>query len=358
LGTTPGSVWGSDGDQLFPELETFAGKPRERGRAYGSRHRDSIHSFLDKELYSAFISGAASKEELLRYADACARSVQEYSAPLGEELEGIAEGAELELEEILLITLHEELYHRGALPKIPHCTAVAVGPPHTKNGETLVGQTWDWMQSVFGLSRVLHWKRDDGPSLLAYGFPGMFCGAGMNSAGLALCWTSASLGNQALGARIGIPSYVLLTHFLYQESLDGVVEEAKRATNAGWFTFVMGDAHGRLLNIEGSPERIVTEESRSLLTRVGYGSREMTGTPAGADVKLSVRCDIFCEHVRDNRRPVDARCIQTLFADPEAGISVGKGTIDMMVFHTTERLAWLSRGPSYGVAWKKFEFPT
>jgi hypothetical protein len=357
LGSGQGTAWAVDGETIFPELETFTGKPRERGRAYGNWHRDAIHSFLDKELYSAFISGTASKEELLRYAGGCARAVREYSAPLGDELEGIAEGAELDVEEILLITLHEELYHRGALPKVPHCTAVAVGPPNTKNGETLVGQTWDWMRSVFGLSRVLHWKRDEGPSVLAYGFPGMFCGAGMNSAGLALCWTSASLGNQALGVRVGIPSYVLLTHLLYQETLDAVTEEAKRATNAGWFTFVMGDGHGGLLNIEGSPEKIVTEESRNLLARVGYGSHEMTGTPPGTPVRLSGRCEKFCNHVRDAGGEVDARRVQQWFENPAAEISVGKGTIDMMVFNTTDRVAWLSRGPSYGARWKKFEFP-
>jgi hypothetical protein len=345
------------GAQMFPALETFSGKPRDRGRAYGIKHRDAIHAFLDTELYAAFLSGAASKDELLRYAGACARSVQEYCAPLVDELEGIAEGAALELEEVVLITLHEELYHRGALPKVPHCTAVAVGPPNTRSGETLVGQTWDWMQSVSGLSRVLHWQREEGPSLLAYGFPGMFCGAGMNSAGVALCWTSASLGNSSLGVRVGIPSYVLLTHLLYQKSLEDVIHEAKRATNAGWFTFVMGDAQGRLLNVEGSPEKIVIEESRNLLTRVGYGSREMTGTPQGTAVNLSARCEKFCENVGAKSGPVDARRVQELFEDPNGGISVGKGTIDMMVFNTTDRIAWLSRGPSYGVAWTKFEFP-
>jgi hypothetical protein len=46
-----------------------------------------------------------------------------------------------------------------------------------------------------------------------------------------------------------------------------------------------------------------------------------------------------------------------LFEDPKREINVGKSTIDMMVFDTTKRTAWLSRGPSYRVAWKKFEFP-
>ena len=198
-----------------------------------------------------------------------------------EELGGAAEGSGLKFEELVLITLHEELYHRGALPKVPHCTAVGVGPPETSAKQTLVGQTWDWMETVAGMSSVVEWRTGDGPSVLAYGFPGMWAGAGLNSAGLALAWTSADLGNKSLGARVGIPSYALIAHLLYQESLDAVVKEVERDRHAGWFTFVMGDKTGRLLSIEGSPKKIHTEYVKGSLVRIGFGTRAMTGTPEG-----------------------------------------------------------------------------
>jgi hypothetical protein len=40
----------------------------------------------------------------------------------------------------------------------------------------------------------------------------------------------------------------------------------------------------------------------------------------------------------------------------ECAINVGKATIDMMVFDTTARAAYLSRGPSYKTAWRTFTF--
>jgi hypothetical protein len=52
----------------------------------------------------------------------------------------------------------------------------------------------------------------------------------------------------------------------------------------------------------------------------------------------------------------DLSRLQEYFADPRCGINVGKDTIDMMVFDTTARTAYLSRGSSYQVAWRKFEF--
>jgi hypothetical protein len=339
-----------------PAAEVISGKPRERGLAYGRTFRDGIRRFLKQEIYQAFVQKPSPKDEMLRYAGACGKVVQEVCPIIFAELEGIAEGAGLETNEVVLITLHEELYHRGVLPKVPHCTAVAAGPPDTADGHTYVGQTWDWMQTVAGWSRIVEWRRDEGPSVLAYGFPGLPTGAGVNSAGIALTWTSANLGDKAVGARVGVPSYVLLTHLLYQKDLEGVIREAKRDKHAGWFTFVVGDGDGNLINIEGSPKGIAVEPAKGRLVRIGFGSREMTGTPAGKEVKLHARCEKMYDLLRGSAGKTTLRTMQGFFEDPKCGISVGKGTIDMMVFDTTAKTAHLSRGPSYKVAWREFKF--
>jgi len=344
-------------DKKVPEFAkaVVAGKPRERGRQYGKQFADGIRSFLDKEIYRAFTDKPSPKDAMLRYAAACGKEVRAYSPEIFDELEGMAEGSGLRLEEHLLISLHEELFHKGVLPKVPHCTAVAAGPPDTTGGG-MVGQTWDWMETVFGMSSVLHWKRAEGPSVLSYAFPGLWVGSGLNSAGLALCWTSAALGEKGQGARVGIPAYVLLTHLLYQESLEAVEAEAKRATIAGWFTFVMGDGKGNLLNVEGSPDKLAIERPKGRLCRVGFGSRKMTGTADDAPVKFHARCQKMYDHLASAAGKIDRAAMQGWFADPKAGIAVGKGTIDLMVFDTTAREAYVSRGPSYGVAWQKFTF--
>src|SRR5262249_28453416 len=117
-----------------PPLTVIAGKPRERGVAYGKQLKSEIRRFLDQEIYKAFIGKLSSKDEMLRYAGACGEVVREACPIIFAELEGLAEGAGLKLDEIVLITLHEELHHKRVLPKVPHCTAVAVGPPDTADG--------------------------------------------------------------------------------------------------------------------------------------------------------------------------------------------------------------------------------
>jgi hypothetical protein len=345
-----------DAEDEFAPANVFEGKPKDRGHAYGKQFREAIRDFLRKEIDAAFVGRPSTKAQMLRYAAACGQVVRAECPLIAEEFQGIAEGAGLTFEEIVLINLHEEFYHRTDLPQHGHCTAVAVAPPDTGNRHTYVGQTWDWMQSVAGKSRVTEWRRPEGVSVLAYGFPGMPTGAGMNAAGIALCWTSAGLGTKGQTPRVGIPSYMLIAHLLAQKDLDSVVREAKKNRHAGWFTFVMADRNGRLVNIEGSPERVIVELADTRLVRVLYGSRAMTGVKPEERVPLHARCQKMYNLLRESQGKNDRSRLQDYFADPKYQINAGKATIDMMVFDTTARTAYLSRGSSYKVSWREFVF--
>lgn len=361
LGAMSGLPMALGGDETaagvapFPEALLISGRPRERGRAYGEQCQSEIRRFLDAEIYGVFEKKVFDRDDLLRYADACFKVIQDECPIIADEMEGMAEGSGLTVEEHVLITLHEELYHRGVLPPVPHCTAIAVGPPETR-GETYVAQTWDWMPTVAGMSRVLEWRRDEGPSLLAYAFPGLWVGAGMNSSGIAFTWTAAKLGEKQQMPRIGLPAYVLLTHLLYQPSLDAVADAAARNRHAGWFTFVFGDGTGRLLNVEGSPEEVACEETTGRLVRVGYGSRQMLASTDPQGTSRHPRCVTVDALLDQTRGATDLAAMQQNLGDPARGICVGKATIDMMIYNTTDRTAYLSRGAEYGIEWREFRF--
>jgi isopenicillin-N N-acyltransferase like protein len=332
-------------------LRVISGKPRERGRRYGQAFQEPIRAFLDRELYGRFTKGEITRDRMLRYAGQCSREIRSYSPVIMEELEGIAEGSGLEVEELVLMNLHEEMGHAGALPSVPHCTAFAAGPPDTADGRAYVGQTWDWMQSVYGLSSMLLWKRPEGPDLLAYAYPGLWAGAGLNSRGIALCWTSAGSGDP----RAGIPSYALLTQMLYQESLKEAAEEARRARPAGFFTFVLGDGEGRLLNVEGSPQEVAVEFGRGRMSRVGYGSRQMTRTPE-QPIDLHPQCRRMADLLAGSKGKLDRAALQGFCGDHQSTICKHPGTLDAMLFDCTGREAWVARGPGCSGRWKRFTF--
>jgi hypothetical protein len=359
-GAVPAGTPAADKGRAPPEvpdhtLTVIAGKPRERGRQYGRLFKGRIAAFLDREVYRAFEKQPAGRGAMRRYAGLCAKAVATFSPLLSEEVEGLAEGSGLQPEEVVLLSLHEELYHKGVLPSVDHCTAIAAGPPDTCDGRTYVGQNWDWMESVYGLSSVLLWKRPEGPSLLAYSYPGLWAGAGLNSAGIALCWTSTQ-GNGIPSPRVGIPSYLLIAHLLYQESLRDVIAEAKRAPHAGWFTFVLADGKGNLLNIEGSPKELAVEESRGSLARVYYGSRQMTRTPQGKEVPRHPQCRRMCDLLAAGKGRLDRPTLQGFFGDHESTICKHPGTLDSMLFDCTKCEAHVSRGPGCSGRWKTFRF--
>ena len=73
---------------------------------------------------------------------------------------------------------------------------------------------------------------------------------------------------------MGVPSYMLIAHLLAQRDIESVIHEAKRDKHAGWFTFVIADSEGRLVNVEGSPEGVAIERPKDRLARALYGTRK------------------------------------------------------------------------------------
>jgi predicted choloylglycine hydrolase len=314
--------------QESPSLEhgltVISGKPRERGRQYGTQFKDAIRGFLNREIYASFTEKPNAKEAMLRYSAACGKAIKEYSPLIFEEMEGMAEGSGLSIEETVLITNHEELWHRGLVPATDHCTVFGSAPPDTKDGDTFVCQTWDWMESVFGMSQMLHWKRPEGPSLLAYAYPGLWTGAGMNTAGLALTWHTG--GGDGKEPRVGIPAYVLIAQILYQDTFKGALEEARRATHAGWFVYLLGDGQGNLATLRGTPKKLEIA---------------MDAKANGGRIKADGEAKVDLARLQEHAPKVKA-----------------KSTIDAMIFNCAKKEAYVTRRAGGVTPWKKFSFTT
>jgi hypothetical protein len=349
----------------FAPATVISGKSaRERGIAYGAHFKDDIRRFLQQEIYEALGSKPTPKDEMLKYAAACRKVIREVCPMVAEEIEGIAEGAGMTDEEIILIHAHEELYHRNKLPEVAegHCTAVAVSPVDSGDGHTYVGQTWDWMTRLAGVSSVVEWRRDDAPSVLAYGYPGMPMGAGLNSDGIALCWTSGGSPPRVDKAppRVGVPAYALITHLLAQKDIESVIREANRDKHSGWFTFVIADADGNLVNIEGSPHGVEIERSSDRLARSYYGTHKMTSAKPGQPPQLHPRCAQAYKLLERTPGKNDRKTLERYLTEREYGIMGWKSpknkTIDVMLFDTAARKAYVSRGPEYGLKWREYGF--
>ena len=267
--------------------------------------------FSKRRFTVRFVDHPYSKDELRQYAAECGAFTREKCPLIAAECEGMAKGAGVTYEEIMLLNMDEELRLQTGKKKTPgHCTAVATGPSDSGDGHTYNGQTWDFLVTWAGKSSMTEWRRKDGPSVLAYGYPGLPMGAGVNSEGIAVTWTS---GGAKQTRHIGVPSYLLLGHFLTQPDIDSVVREANRHLQAGIFTFVISDAKGNLLNVEGTPEETAIEQPEERLARAYFGTRQLTHSEAGKPPKLHPRCQAMYDLLKQTSGKNDRETLQRYF---------------------------------------------
>jgi isopenicillin-N N-acyltransferase-like protein len=171
----------------FPLIE-IVGSPHERGVTYGRQARDRILRSI--EIYSRALKGLGMGPAGLR--DAVARlfpSIEGFAPDLIEEMRGIASGAGVAFEEIVLVNARTELLQLAARAKAPDpdgCTGAVLMAPATADGEVIHGQNWDWRAECVETAIVLRIRREDGPDILTFTEAGGLARSGLNGAGLAI----------------------------------------------------------------------------------------------------------------------------------------------------------------------------
>jgi hypothetical protein len=324
-------------------LTVVSGKPRGRGRQYGKHFKEGIGLWLQDIVESRKND---SLDRLLGFSEACGREVKSFAPAIMDELEGIAEGAERRLPEVLILACHEELWQDGTLSPVEHCHSVAVGPPCT-TGDAYVGQTYDFFGPT--VSHLVHWKRSEGPNILAYGYHGLWISVGLNSAGLAIGATLVrNPGNSVRGPRVGIPYYVWATHILSQDILKAALDESRRIKHAGWWTAVLADARSNLANSEVRLDEIAIESGRRHIARHQFGSRKMTATPEEKEVKLAGKAPMIVARLTKAKGEVDDNFLKELMA--RAG-----GSHDLMVFNASQGMVHIHRTQNHAdLRWQRF----
>ena len=253
---------------MFPVLEV-SGSAFERGRAHGERARDRVERSLANYARLFSFNGMA-WEEAQRRSAGYRDLIGAFDASLLEEMEGIARGAGRPFSEILALNARTEVLPPSFLTGADagECTAIAVGPPASLTGETLLAQNWDWIGSQREAMIVLRVREGSGqenaPACLTLTEAGMLAKIGFNSSGLGVCLNI--LRSVFDGARTGVPVHVLLRALLKCESVQGAVARATSLSFGGSSNILMADRGGECASLEFSPEgmRVVRGEGATL----------------------------------------------------------------------------------------------
>ncbi len=235
------------GENNYKLLE-LSGEPYARGREYGLKCRDSINHLVEY-YYSLLKKEKVSRKDARKHARKNLPYIEEYSPEIAWEMKGIAAGAKRHYEEIIMLSMHEEIKGFSA----HNCTTFAVTGTVTVNNESYIGQTWDISKNLCENSGsfLLKLRREQVPDFLSYTYSGLIAGTGINSKGIAVVWNSVP----RLKLQVGVPTYVIIEEILRQKTIGDAIAAVMRAKRAGCFNFVLAD-ESEIYDIEATPEDI------------------------------------------------------------------------------------------------------
>ena len=236
------------------------GTARERGRAHGEALRQQIHEMVGlwKENIAQDIkrNPDAFLMELVQETDFFP-AVRHWTPNLLEEVEGIAEGADIDFQTIFARQLSDEEPWFRMEKKIGRswgekCSAIGVNPQGTL--PAIAAQNMDTPAYYDGYQVLLHIKYADSPlEVLMYTIAGKINLAGMNNAPLGInCNTVLPLNY----CKYGLPEDFVVRGALEQPDLDAALDFMRRIKHASGQNYLMG-GRGRVLSIECSASKVV-----------------------------------------------------------------------------------------------------
>lgn len=236
----------------FPLID-ICGPPEQRGLQYGEQAREFILRALTN-YKSAYAERNISWEQACGLASGFIPQLEKKEVELLTEVKAIAEGAGVDIAEILTLNCRTEiLYGSGAKIDEPTdgCTGVIALPSATANGHVLHGQNWDWRDECGDTSIVLRIRPEKGPAILTQTEAGNLARCGMNEAGIAL--TGNFLKCDKDNQPGGIPIPFVRRHILEQSNLSDAFSVVLEAPKSFSTNLMISDGAGEGINFETVP---------------------------------------------------------------------------------------------------------
>ncbi len=282
-----------------PKL-TVKGNAYERGYQHGAQARQQVRAGVDFYTRMWEENIGRSRADLLALAGEFGPVVGDFDAAILEEIEGVAAGADLQVEEVLLVNARYELMlaalfkeEQGDRPG--ECTSLAAGPAATVDGHTLIAQNWDWTLEARGRSILLEIQQEDRPDILTHIEAGFMGHKGMNTAGLGLCANAMSSQRDRFDP--AVPVWVLARTVLNCNSLDEARAELARAMRVASVNFTVAARGGEVAAIEVSPVDVRTVPATD--DRVSHANVFADlSAERGLEDRLAVLYPQFCERAR------------------------------------------------------------
>lgn len=246
--------------QQFPYFE-FSGSNREIGRQHGKLAGDLVHKHLGMAL-GKLAAKDVDHELARRRAGLYVPFIQEFSPHFAEELEGLAGGAGISVEDAYILQLRAELAvapeedgtEEAAMAReaMAHeCTTFTISGKHTADGVPIAGQNADLPAGTRDVGMVMKVTPDDRPGILMVTPAGQISYIGINDQGMAVFANFLNTGNW----RAGYPRYLLSRSVLEHDTIDAALTKLATIPRASSRNVLMMERSGKAVDVELAVER-------------------------------------------------------------------------------------------------------
>jgi isopenicillin-N N-acyltransferase-like protein len=166
-----------------------------------------------------------------------------------EEMEGIAQGADVAFDDLAVLNAMEAVT-MDAL-HLTKCTSFAVNGDCTADGHVLVGHNEDWLPEDESNVYLIHAEPNDDPPFLAMTYGGLIPNIGFNAFGIAQCCDSV----YPTDSRIGIPRLVVSRAVLASKSPADAIRNAILPRRAAGYNHLIAVESGEMYNVEVSARK-------------------------------------------------------------------------------------------------------
>ncbi len=260
-------------------LELPAGKsPREWGRIHGESFRGEIRALAEIRAYLCTRVGTfTTRDQVMAAAKAHLPILERYHKPLYEELLGIAEGAIVSPEDIVVANHYTDLRDLDPNPEKWHMAPLTDDPENRGSAsgaeslggdgcsmfflETQVGrilaQTWDMHATAIPYVMVLGIpENEDGPAARLLTVTGCLGMAGMNQAGVGICINNL----YSTDATLGIVWPAMVRRALHTSSATEARDVSmKSPIGSGHHYFVADSSEAFSIETSGRRRKIIWE---------------------------------------------------------------------------------------------------
>ncbi len=238
-----------DMNQLFP-LINLEGDPKNIGYTHGKLLKDRIKKTI--EFYNGIFN--RSENEIFQVASKYKQIIAEFNSKYCEEIEGIAEGADVNPLWIYALNSRTELITTF----VNECTAVYV------NSKSLLAQNWDWAEELEKLAVITRIKQNDN-TILQMTEPGIIGKIGLNSHGLGVTLNFLHVENKLLG----VPIHIVLRAILECKTIDEVREIVKKSGLKKASNIIVGTTNG-FMNLEFAYDKLYVSDGKHNFTHTNH----------------------------------------------------------------------------------------